>query len=157
MDYDVQVYLLSQKFMNDYPKEQYPELMHKLGRPYSCLIVDTHEDYLICIPFRSAIMHQNAYFFKDTERSKRSRSGLDYSKVVLLRDLDYLDSKKAVVDQDEYKDAIKHMDTIVHDIVCYIEQYVNHTNGTQRLHQREYARKYQFSTLPYFHEMLGLA
>ena len=105
MDYDVQVYLLSQKFIDDYPKDKYPELMHKQGRPYSCLLIDTHEDYFICIPFRSEITHKNAYMFKGTKRSRNSKSGLDYSKVVLIKDLEYFDLKQAVVDQDEYRDV----------------------------------------------------
>jgi len=50
MDYDFEVNLLSAKFLNSYPDTLYPELMHKQGRPYSCLLIDTHQDYLICIP-----------------------------------------------------------------------------------------------------------
>lgn len=41
MEYDVDVYLLSSKFINDYPLSKYPELMYKHGRPYSCLLIDT--------------------------------------------------------------------------------------------------------------------
>lgn len=87
------VYQLTQEFMADYPEASYPELMHKLGRPYSCLLVDTHKEYYICIPFRSHINHKNAFMFHGTERS---------------------------------------------------------------MHPRQFARKYQYSTLPYFHDVMHI-
>lgn len=157
MEYEVEIYLLSNKFINDYPQTKYPELMLKEERPYSCLIIDTHEDYFICIPFRSSISHNNAYIFRGTNRSNHTRSGLDYSKVVLIKDTDYINSERvAVVDQDEFNQAQKNMDRIVNDIIKYIDDYVNHVNGSSALHIREFERRYKFSTLPYFHNILGL-
>ena len=85
MDFVADVYQLTQDFMNDYPEASYPELMHKLGRPYSCLLVDTHYDYYICIPFRSHINHKNSFMFHGTQRSMRSKSGLDYTKIILTQ------------------------------------------------------------------------
>ena len=100
MDYLSQVYLLSAKFVQDYPAGAYPELMHKQGRPYTCLLIDSHDGYFICVPFRSSIHHKNAYFFKGTARSQRTKSGLDYSKIVIVSDPDYIDSSTAaIVDQ----------------------------------------------------------
>ena len=54
---------LTEDFINDYPKAKYPELMNKLGCPYSCLLVDTKKNYFICIPFRSHISHKNSFMF----------------------------------------------------------------------------------------------
>lgn len=156
MEYDFSVYLLSSKFLNDYPSSQYPELMDKQGRPYNCLLIDTHSDYYICIPYRSYINHKNAFFFKGTKRSQRTKSGLDYSKLVLIKDSAYLDTKQAIVDQDEYNETVIHLPTIVSEVNHYINTYVAHTNGTAVLHQQEYKRKYQFSTLPYFHDILNI-
>ena len=45
MDYLSHIYLLSTQFVQDYPANTYPELMHKMGRPYTCLV---------WIPFRQA-------------------------------------------------------------------------------------------------------
>jgi len=154
MDYDFEVNLLSAKFLNSYPDTLYPELMHKQGRPYSCLLIDTHQDYLICIPYRSSINHNNAFMFKGTQRSLTTKSGLDYSKLVLIIDSDYIDTQKAVVDPDEYNETVKHLPTIVKEVISYIEDYVNHVTGVKQLHPREFSRKYQFSTLSYFHEIL---
>ena len=51
---------------------------------------------------------------------------------------------------------MKNISTIVQDVLEYVNTYVNHKNGTAPLHPREYARKYGFSTLPYFDDILGL-
>lgn len=79
--------------------------MLKDKRPYGCLLIKTHNDYYICVPFRSHIHHKNAFLFKNTESSKADSSGLDYSKTVLIRPEDYDKYliENAVVDTDEYK------------------------------------------------------
>lgn len=156
MKFDVDIYQLSTKFMADYPISQYPELMHKQGRPYSCLLIDTHSDYFICVPYRSAIRHKNAYMFTGTQRSKNTQSGLDYTKIVIVRNSAYLDSAKAVVDQDEYKETIIHIKEIVNEVLDYVDTYIRHISGIARIHKREYERKYRFSTLPYFHEIMSI-
>jgi protein AbiQ len=155
MEYDYDVYLLSQKFFDDYPLDKYPELMYKAGRPYNCLLIDANE-FFICIPYRSSINHKNSFMFKETKRSLRTRSGLDYSKLVLIKDDKYLDDKKAIVDKDEYNETVKHMPRITREINQYIETYVLHVTGAKVIHPREYERKYQYSTLPYFRDILGI-
>lgn len=49
-------------------------------------VIETQEDYLICIPFRSSIRHKEAFFFTNTNRSKRTRSGLDYKKTIIIKE-----------------------------------------------------------------------
>lgn len=110
LEFDSKVYLLSSRFANDYPLSLYPELMYKQGRPYTCLLIETHDDYFICVPFRSSINHKNAFLFKGTARSLKSHSGLDYSKTVIIRDSEYIDSTTpAIVDQDEYREMSKNI------------------------------------------------
>lgn len=157
VEYDFELLLLSEKFARDYPASSFPELMRKHGRPYTCLLIDSHEDYFICVPFRSSIGHKNAFMFKGTARSKKSKSGLDYSKIVLIKDNDYLDSiTSAVVDDDEYTEMIKNLPTIVREVNDYVNTYINHVNAVAPIHQREFLRKYQYSTLPYFHNVMGI-
>lgn len=156
MDYLNEIYLLSQKFINDYPLTKFPELMYKHGRPYNCLLIETQDDYFICVPYRSNIHHKNAFMFKNTQRSMQKKSGLDYSKIVLIKDHDYLDNTRAVVDQDEYKETVTHLPIIVSDVIDYVLKYKNHVNGTAPLHPKEFERKYKFSTLPYFHDVLEI-
>ena len=157
MEFDSQIYLLSSKFMHDYPVELYPELMYKMGRPYTCLLIDTHDDFFICVPFRSNIQHKNAYLFKNTARSRHSRSGLDYTKIVLIKDGRYINSaSKAVVDQDEYIETMRNLSQIAREADDYVDSYVNHIQEISPLHPRDFLRKYRYSTLPYFHDILGI-
>ena len=156
MDFVADVYQLTQDFLNDYPESQYPELMYKLGRPYSCLLIDTFCDYYICIPFRSHINHKNAFMFRGTQRSMHSKSGLDYTKMVLVNKDSYIDNKKVVVDQNEYNEMQKNLLQIVTESVAYLERYINHVTGKVLMHPREFARNYRYSTLLYFHNVLGI-
>lgn len=156
MEFDFDILKLSKKFVANYPPTKYPELMLKDDRPYNCLLIDTSLDYFICIPFRSSVLHNNAYIFKNTIRSKRTRSGLDYSKIVLIKDVSYLDSNHVVVDQDEYKNVATNIQQIVSEATDYINTYKKHINGSSPLHPKAFNRKYQYSTLSYFHDILGL-
>ena len=154
MEYAYEVRHLSADFQVKYPISQFPELEWKQQRPYTCLLLKSKDGYLICIPFRSNISHANAFMFRNSVRSLRTRSGLDYSKTILLKDASLLDTSQTIVDQDEYTEMVKNLPTIVAEISTYIDDYIDHINGTHMLHQREFARRYRFSTLPYFHEIL---
>ena len=157
MEYDSELSLLSSKFTQDYPPATYPELMHKHGRPYTCLLIDSHDDYFICVPFRSSIGHKNAFMFTGTARSMKTKSGLDYSKIAIIKNIDYFDSTTtALVDQDEYAEMMRNLPTIVQEANDYVDTYINHVNGTAPMHPRAFSRKYQYSTLPYFHDIMGI-
>lgn len=156
-EYDYQVYLLSSKFTADYPLSSYPELMYKEGRPYTCLLIETHNGYFLCIPFRSSINHKYAYHFLSTQRSLQSRSGLDYSKTVVIRNTAYIDSEKAaIVDQDEYAEMVRNLPRITSEILEYVNSYIDHVKGIKTMHNREFNRRYAYSTLPYFNDIMGL-
>lgn len=157
MYYDFDIYQLSTKFVADYPESTYPELMHKQGRPYCCLLIDTHDDYFICVPYRSTINHTNAFLFDGTQRSTNSPSGLDYSKIVIIKNSDYLDNAKPVIDQDEYNETVGNIQRIAQEAVTYVDTYVKHITGVATIHTRQFERKYKYSTLPYFHKELGIS
>ena len=91
MKYTASICRLTAALFNQYPANLYPELMLKPGRPYTCLAIEVFEDFTICIPFRSHISHNYAYLFTSTKRSKESRSGLDYTKMVLVNDETFYD------------------------------------------------------------------
>lgn len=155
MEYAAEIYSLSSKFYTDYPNTQYPEIAVKKGRPYSCLLVEYMDDLFICIPFRSHVRHKYAYHFKNSARSKRCQSGLDYTKIALIKNNDYLDTTTpAVVDQDEYKEAVQNLPRIVQEAYEYISDYKDDLNGVQKLHPKEWQRRYGMSTLPYFDSFL---
>lgn len=154
--YKYEIYKLSAKFEADYPISKYPEILYKSDLPHFCLLIDTHCNYFICVPFRSNIDHKNAFLFKNTNRSKRTHSGIDYSKMIIIKDITYLDNTNVVVDQDEYIQAIKHIQSIVLESVNYLNTYINHVNGTKILHEKNFNRRYKFTTLKYFHNILNL-
>ncbi len=153
MDYTYQLYRLSSQFANDYPSLQYPELLHKNNRPYTCLLIETKEDYFICVPFRSDINHKNAYLFKNSVRSRSKKSGLDYSKIVIIKDSNYLDDTNVVVDTDEYAEMVTNINKIVNEVNIYVTTYIDHIKGNHILHHRQYARLYKYSSLPYFNNL----
>lgn len=158
MDYLAAIYNLSSQFYIDYPTAKYPEIAAKKARPYSCLILDCMDEFFICIPFRSNVKHKYAYHFQDSARSKLYQSGLDYTKVILIKDANYLDSDSpAIIDQDEYKEAIRNLPRIVQDVHKYIVDYSNDLNGVCKLHPKEWQRRYGMSTLPYFDTFLRIA
>ena len=155
MEYLADIYSLTSQFYIDYPQSQYPEIIVKQGRPYSCLLIEYIDDTFICIPFRSHVRHKYAYHFKNSVRSQQYQSGLDYTKIVLVRDTSYLNNATpAVVDQDEYRETMQNLSQIVQEVYSYILDYKNDLNGVKKLHPKEWQRRYGMSTLPYFDEFL---
>ena len=110
----------------------------------------------ICIPYRSEITHSFAYLFKKSIRSKKHKSGLDYTKILIVNKTEYLDHKDALIDKDEFNETIKNLDKIKKDALEYVENYISHMKGIKPMHPAEFKRKYGFSTLQYFHKELGL-
>ncbi|MBE6935609.1 MAG: hypothetical protein E7458_03810 [Ruminococcaceae bacterium] len=156
MEYTVDIYNLSSRFYQDYPHAAYPEIVVKKDRPYSCLLIEYMDDLFICIPFRSHVRHRYAYHFKTSVRSKQSRSGLDYSKMVLIQNTEYLDIQTpAVVDQDEYKEVMQNLPRIVKEAYAYLSDYKDDLRGVRKLHPKEWQRRYAMSTLPYFDQLLN--
>lgn len=88
--FDYQVLNLTQQFYEDYPAPPYKEIARKNNRPYNCLLIQSHYGYFICIPYRSHINHKYAYKFKNSVRSKKVKSGLDYSKIIIISDSKYI-------------------------------------------------------------------
>lgn len=155
MDYCADVYTLTSTFYADYPSSIYPEIAIKKDRPYSCLLIEYMDDMFLCIPFRSNVRHQYAYHFKNSVRSRRCRSGLDYTKTVLIKDAKYIDDTvSAMVDQDEYIETKKNLPRIVAEVFKYVSDYKDDLNCVKKLHPKEWNRRYRMSTLPYFNDLL---
>ena len=153
--FESEIYTVSNAFLAAYPASRYPELLTKQARPLECLLLDVSPDYFICIPFRSNISHKNAFMFKNSARSRRTRSGLDYTKIILVKDSSYL-NPNAVVDKDEFNEAQMNINTIISESTKYISTYVDHMNGSAAMKPRKFQENYGFSTLGYFHDILGL-
>ena len=155
MQYDVEVLRLSNKFYSTYPQAQYPELLQKSERPYACLLINLRE-YYICIPYRTHIDHTNSYRFKYSVRAKHNKSGLDYSKMAIINNSVFIDKIPTLIDKDEYNETMINIEKIVSSSLKYIDTYINHLNGIEKIHEKEFLRKYKYSTLPYFHKELRI-
>lgn len=153
---DYQILKLTDDFYSAYPNPPYFEIMQKKQRAYNCLLFQSHYEYFICIPYRSEINHKYAYHFKNTTRSRVHRSGLDYSKILIINKTDYIDSNDAIIDKDEFNETMVNLEKIKKEALNYVEDYVAHVSGVRSLHPKEFARRYDYSTLKYFHKELRI-
>ena len=163
---DYQILKLTDVFYREYPNPLYNEILKKNNRAYNCLLFQSHYDYFICIPYRSEISHKYAFHFTNTTRSKEHKSGLDYSKIVIITKTDYIDSVDAIeqvehvnssiIDKDEFKETMLNLKQIKKEALDFVEDYVLHMKGIKMLHEREFERRYGFSSLKYFHRELGI-
>lgn len=153
---DYQILKLTDEFYHAYPNPPYKEILKKKQRAYNCLLFQTHYDYFICIPYRTEIRHGYAFHFTTSARAKVHKSGLDYSKIVIIEKTDYIDSIEAIIDKDEFNETMVNLEQIKRKAIGFVEDYVKHIKGTKLLHKREFERRYGFSPLKYFHKELGI-
>ncbi|NBI91495.1 hypothetical protein D3Z45_13180 [Lachnospiraceae bacterium] len=137
---------LTEKFYNDYPHEQYPQMEIKEDRPYAHVQVEAYNQ-LFCIPLRSHIDHPHALF-----TNKKERCSVDYSKAVVINSDEYIDkNRKAFLRPDEYK-KLKGKDFIIKkQFLAYIELYKQAKIDESIDHREEILK---FSTLQYFEKYI---
>ena len=153
---DYQILKLTDAFYSNYPNPPYKEILQKRKRAYNCILFQTHYDYFICVPYRTEIYHNYAYHFRKSARSVAHRSGLDYTKIVIISKTEFIDSVDALIDNDEYNETMINLQRIKREALKFVEDYIAHQKGTHRLHEREFNRRYKFSTLKYFHAEFGI-
>ncbi len=76
--------------------------------------------------------------------------------MVIIKDINYLSSVQAVIDNDEFKETVSNINKIQKEAYDFLNQYIEHISGINTLHTQEYKRRYQYSPLKYFHNELGL-
>ena len=81
---------------------------------------------------------------------------MDYSKIIIITKIDYIDSIDAIIDKDEFNETMVNLERIKKEALYYVEEYVEHMKGIKLLHKREFDRRYGFSPLIYFHKELGI-
>ena len=153
---DYQILKLTDDFYNTYPNPPYIEILEKKQRAYNCILFQTHYGYFICVPYRTEISHKYAYHFKNSARSIMHKSGLDYTKIVIITDTRFIDTQDALVDKDEYNETMVNLEKIKSEALAFVEEYVSHIKGEQLLHPKEFKRRYLFSPLKYFHTEMGI-
>lgn len=153
---DYQILKLTEEFYNSYPDPPYTELMKKDKRAYTCLLFQSHYGYFICVPFRTEINHKYAFHFKKSLRSRMHKSGLDYTKIAIITKGEYIETKDAVIDRDEFRETISNIKRIKREVLRFVEDYIEHNKGIKVLHAKEYRRRYAYTSLKYFHKELGI-
>ena len=139
------------------PIPPYKEILKKHKRAYNCLLFQTHYDYYICVPYRSEIRHNYAYKFKHSKRSQYRKSGLDYTKIIIIREKEYIDVKDTIIDKDEFKETVVNIEKIKQEALDFVEAYIKHIKGEVVLHNSEFERRYKYSPLKYFHREMNIS
>ncbi len=154
MKKDFKIISLKKEFYAKYPKEKYSEMLTKEERPYNCIMTKSEKGYYICIPYRSYINHRLSFRFKN--KYGKYRPGLDFTKIIILNDLHFVSDEDVFIDDDQYKETCIHINRIYNDACKYVEDYRLHMLGLKRVKKEVFNRKYQFSTLQYFHNELSI-
>ena len=150
-NFTYEILKLSDIFYNDFRNSQYQEMLAKRNRPYNVVLFKTSYDYFIVFPFRTKLNHNNGFHFYPNSKNKENNPGLDYSKAVIIKNIDYI-GENVLID----KKQIKNIEIIHKEISKYIDIFKEHINGAKVLNDREFKRKYKYSTLKCFHNELDL-
>lgn len=145
----VELRKLSNEFYKAYPHYKFPEMESKLGRPYVVLLVEIN-GIKFAIPLRTNIRHAFCYKFKTSDRETESSTGIDFSKAVVIFNECYLGEETDINDK-EYLELQEKAFFIINKFKKYVTDYIQfRKNGGN-----EYiAKRYLFSTLKYFDEIL---
>ena len=142
---------LSDDFYAKYNPSQYPEIEHKRTRPYMVLLIKIDEN-TFAIPFRTNVKHKYCYKFKHSGRESNTVTGLDFTKAVIVNDTKYIGGS-ATIDKKEFIELNNKYYFIISKFKKYVAGYAEYVNGSCNEFE---AKKYQYSTLKYFHNELEI-
>lgn len=142
----VKLVFLSAQFFRDYSNCK--EILKKENHPYVSVIVQ-YNNVLFCVPMRSNINHQHAFFTDEA-----NKCGLDFSKAVVITDtIKYIDvSKRPRIRPNEFK-ALKKVSSyeLGRRLETYIHQYKKAKAAANEEHNQQLLA---CSTLQYFEEYI---
>ncbi len=144
----MKIRFLTDEFYKDYAN--CPELEKKQTRPYAQICLITYNNLIFAIPIRSHIKHKYA-FFTNKEKTK----GLDFSKSIVINDLDkYVNMNLiAFIDMDEFSILEQQENTIKTKLENYIKKY---KKALKYQNDNKNRLLCKMSTLQYFHKELGI-
>ena len=140
---------LKDNFYEEY--KDCPEILYKAGRPYTIVIMKI-DNLTFAIPFRSNITTEHAYVFKKSSRGRNSRSGLDYTKAVVIRE-EHL-GERVDVDNIQYREFSEKIKVIANTFSNFIVDYKKWMSDPVK-YRLPLANKDLWS-LQYFHRELGI-
>ena len=140
---------LSQSFFNDYPLDQYPELLSKDNRPYLVLLI-LIDGLKFALPLHSNIKHPYCYKFRNALHKTFYNGGIDFEKAILIKNDEYIGENRLIA-YDDFCEIEKKFYFIVSKFKRYLNGYYRILrNETSEL----FKNRYNFSTLNYFKEDL---
>ena len=142
---------LSKVFYAEYDEVNYPEIERKKSRPYIVVLIRINNN-TFAIPLRTNIKHNACYKFYNSGRRTKYKTGLDFSKAVIVNDKKYL-GKKVKIDQKEYLEISERFYFIFSRFKKYVSNYYRFAIGNMKSYEK---KKYQYTTLKYFHKELGI-
>lgn len=125
IEYIDEIQKLSDSFYCDYPKSLYPEILQNENRSYDIILIESaiFPDCFIGIPFRTEMRHNNGYHFRFSKWSRHHHSGLDFSKIVIIKNTGYI-GDYSVIDKDEYLEFLRMKNKIIKKAEMYIIDYM---------------------------------
>lgn len=128
---------------------QHEQVLKKQNRGYGLAFIET-DTHIFAIPLRSNLNHPNG-FKTVLDRGTRSWNGLDYSKAIVVQEADLNTEAFKPRDTREYVKIQKNKDKIKAEFIQYLDEYIHSVQSKKPLD-----RKFQFTSLQYFHQELGL-
>lgn len=69
------------------------------------------------------------------------RSGLDYTKSVIISNNKYIDTTQALLDNDKYIETMQNLPRIVREVQTFLEYYASRSKEVAVLHPAEFRRR----------------
>jgi len=131
----------------------YEEILTKEDRPYYVLLLEL-DGLTYAIPLRSHITHQYCFIADDSTNQK---SGLDYSKAVVISDSkEYIDPVPVTIRQHEYNVYKQREFLIRKQFSSYVALYKKEVRRRLKNPTLPVSALCRYSSLKYFHQELGL-
>ena len=142
---------LSTDFYREF--SMYEEILTNENRPYYVLILEL-DGLSYAIPLRSHITHPHCFI---ADNSSGQNCGLDYSKAVVITDIEkYIDAQPVTIRQHEYNVYKKREYFIKSQFSSYVARYKKEIRRRFKNQDLPLSALCQYSSLKYFHRELGL-
>jgi len=142
------VTLNDQFYIHNAMKEEL--LQCKNGRPFFCALKCGGK--FLLVPLRTNLLIKARYGIKTgflVPKDSKPNAGLDYTKIVIVEG-SYIEGAERIINNNQRRTISENINTIKEEVLKYLNGYVEYKNNNTNHFL------YQFCTLKYFHEELGL-
>lgn len=130
------------------------EALHDKGRPHGIVMLKVN-NLNFAIPLRSNLNHRFGVVLDELKRDgKTLKRGLDFTKAVLIRDVETDVGKTYIVPKSQKTTLVKRKKMIISQFNKYVREYIG---ACERGAKRTLDSQYKFSTLVNYHVELGIS